>query len=264
MTVSRLIYYVHEDQKVLRCRAIILTRVFVWLDVLCFLVQAAGGTMLSGDDEKVMGIGKDVYIGGIAFQQAVIVVFFVLTAQFYRELGVKGRADRPLRLTRWLLVVLLVNFAFITVSCASGLPFVYRLARGDESLHVPKIRIIFRLVEFIPGANADNPLLTNEIYVFCLDALPVILGLILLNIIHPGLVLRGPESEFPTVSRAEKKRMKTEKKEAKRERKRAKKEAKMQKKMERKVGKDGWTEVDMEDLSSMDNLRHDRSGDDRV
>lgn len=132
MTVSRLIYYVHEDQKVLRCRAIIITRVFVWLDVLCFLVQAAGGIMLSGDDEKVMGIGKDIYIGGIAFQQAIIVVFFVLTAQFYRELGVKGRTDRPVRLTGWLLIVLLVNFALITVSCTSRPSFVYCLARGDQ------------------------------------------------------------------------------------------------------------------------------------
>lgn len=127
-----------------------------------------------------------------------------------------------------------------------------------------KTRIIFRLVELIPGANADNPLLTNEIYVFCLDALPVLLGLILLNIIHPGLVLRGPESEFPRVSRADKKKAKAEKKVAKRERKVAKKEAKMQRKMERKVGRDGWVEVGMEELSSTGDLRHDRPGEERV
>lgn len=127
-----------------------------------------------------------------------------------------------------------------------------------------KIRIIFRLVELIPGTNADNPLLTNETYVFCLDALPVLLGLILLNVLHPGLVLRGPESEFPRVSRADKKGLKAEKKEAKRDRKAAKREAKTQRKMERKVGRDGWVEVDMEELSSTDNARHDRSGDERV
>lgn len=92
----------------------------------------------------------------------------------------------------------------------------------------------------------------------------MLLGLILLNVIHPGLVLRGPESEFPTVSRAEKKRVKAEKKEAKRERKRAKREAKMQRKMEQKVGRDGWTEVNMEELSSTDSLGHGRSGNEQV
>lgn len=116
MTVSRLIYYVHADQKVLRCHAIVLTRIFVWLDVICFIVQAAGGSMLSADDADVANIGKNIYIAGIATQQAVIVVFCVLTVQFFRELGEKGRADRPVRLTRWLLVVLFANFGLITVS----------------------------------------------------------------------------------------------------------------------------------------------------
>ena len=119
MTVSRLIYYVHIDQKVLRCPAIVLTRVFVWLDVICFIIQAGGGSMLSGDDAKLINIGKNIYIAGIAVQQAVLVLFSVLTAQFFRELGEKGRADRPVGLTRWLLIVIFANFALITVSPGS-------------------------------------------------------------------------------------------------------------------------------------------------
>ena len=116
MTVSRLIYYVHVDQKVMRIRAVILTRVFVWLDVICFLIQAVGGSMLSGDDDEIMGIGKNIYIAGIAVQQALISVFSILTVQFFRELGEKGRVDRPVRLTRWLVIVLFTNFVLITVS----------------------------------------------------------------------------------------------------------------------------------------------------
>lgn len=89
----------------------------------------------------------------------------------------------------------------------------------------------------------------------------MLLGLILLNIIHPGLVLRGPESEFPTVSRAEKKEAKRQKKEAKKQEKEAKKSAKAQKKMERKLGTNVWVEVDMEDMSSLNNSRHGRYDD---
>ena len=116
MTVSRLIYYVHIDQKVMRIRAIVLTRIFVWLDVICFLIQAVGGSLLSGDDDKIMDIGKNIYIAGIAVQQAIIVVFSILTVQFFRELGDKGRTDRPVRLTKWLVIVLFANFVLITVS----------------------------------------------------------------------------------------------------------------------------------------------------
>jgi hypothetical protein len=52
------------------------------------------------------------------------------------------------------------------------------------------------------------------------------LALAILNIIHPGRVLQGPDSEFPKVSRQEKKRIKQEKKEAKRAEKERKKRGK--------------------------------------
>ncbi|MBE3045251.1 RTA1 domain-containing protein [Candidatus Bathyarchaeota archaeon] len=129
----------------------------------------------------------------------------------------------------------------------------------NDKANWSQIRIIFRLVELIPGANYDNPLLTNEVYVFCLDALPVFIGLVLLNIVHPGRVLRGADSEFPTVSRAEKKELKRQKKDAKKVEKQAKRDAKIQRKMERKMGSDVWVEVDREEMSSLDNSRHDQS-----
>lgn len=59
-----------------------------------------------------------------------------------------------------------------------------------------------------------------------LDATPMFLALLILNVIHPGRVLQGPDSEFPRVSRKEKKRIKREKKEAKRAEKERKKSGK--------------------------------------
>jgi hypothetical protein len=76
-----------------------------------------------------------------------------------------------------------------------------------------QVRIIFRLVEFGPGVSRDNPVLTNENFVFGLDALPMVIALGLLNIFHPGLVLRGSDSEFPRLTRKEKTARKQEKKE---------------------------------------------------
>jgi len=58
----------------------------------------------------------------------------------------------------------------------------------------------------------------------------MLLAAILLNIIHPGLVLKGPESEFPHLSRKEKKMLKQEKKAAKQQRKQEKRFAKEQRK----------------------------------
>jgi hypothetical protein len=86
--------------------------------------------------------------------------------------------------------------------------FEWRLTTGYV-----QVRIIFRLVEFGPGVSRDNPILTNENYVFGLDALPMVIALGLLNVLHPGLVLRGPDSEFPRLTRKEKRALKQEKKE---------------------------------------------------
>lgn len=46
------------------------------------------------------------------------------------------------------------------------------------------------------------------------------LALVALNIFHPGHVLRGPDSTFPTQTRAEKKELKARKKAFKMEKKR--------------------------------------------
>ena len=52
-------------------------------------------------------------------------------------------------------------------------------------------------MEFGRGASESNPILTNEAYQLGLDALPMFIALLVLNIVHPGLVLKGPESSFP-------------------------------------------------------------------
>ena len=99
-------------------------------------------------------------------------------------------------------------------------------------------RIIYRLLEFSRGVDpSTNPLPFHEVYVLALDATPMLLASIILSIIHPGIVLVGPESEFP--SRKEKKAMK-----------KANKEAKKARKAEKKLGQKGTTYFPVYDHSS--------------
>lgn len=81
----------------------------------------------------------------------------------------------------------------------------------------------------------NNPLLTHEFYTYVLDGVPMLIAAILLNITHPGMVLQGPESEFPRLSRKEKKALKQEKKEAKQKRKEEKQLAKQQRKQAKEI-----------------------------
>lgn len=65
-------------------------------------------------------------------------------------------------------------------------------------------------------------MLTHEEYEYIFDAAPMLLGLLALNIFHPGHILQGPDSTFPKQSRAEKKALKAHNKALKMAEKRGK------------------------------------------
>lgn len=67
----------------------------------------------------------------------------------------------------------------------------------------PQVRIIFRLVEYSDGLDSSIP--NHEAYQYCLDSLPMLVALVLFNIYHPGKIMPGKASDFP--SRKERKRM---------------------------------------------------------
>ena len=87
-----------------------------------------------------------------------------------------------------------------------------------------QLRIIFRIIEFSAGAGTalTNTIKGNEAFLYCLDALPMILALGAFHIYHPGKVLVGLGSDFPKRTKQEKQALKEEKKLAKAEKKKAK------------------------------------------
>lgn len=234
MTVARLVYYSIADQSVWRTKATWLTQIFVWIDVICFLVQAAGGMMMSNTDaspsDPIIRNGQHVYMAGCGAQLGFILVFTTMMIRVIMKMTQQPRMGANMTRAKML---------FFTM-CAVLLLIV--------------MRIIFRLVEFGPGANDSNPILTHEGYAVGLDAVPMLLAAILLNAVHPGWVLRGPDSDFPRLTRAEKKAKKQEKKEAK---KQAKEEKKMLKSKKKQLG--GNTFVALEEgMSSSEALEMER------
>ncbi|KAK5987978.1 putative lipid transporter atnI [Cladobotryum mycophilum] len=198
MAVARMIYMGLPDKKIWGIRAIKLTLLFVWLDIACFLVQLSGGALLSNNDNPDLSrIGMKLYTAGIGVQLGFIIIFGSMTVWFYRKYYlVTGGHTGRMKFLIWALLTVLVLIV---------------------------MRIIYRLVEFGQGVDSNNPILSHEAYPFGLDASPMVLALTIMNLMHPGLVLRGPDSEFPKVSRAEKKAIKAAKKEEKKQRKAAKK-----------------------------------------
>jgi hypothetical protein len=203
MVVGRLVYTYHPNRRVWGFKAMSLGKYFVWLDIVSFLVQATGGLMLNpSSSATTQKIGKNVYMGGVGLQQLFILVFLTLLVRFHLDAsklhkdgllstpsGVKSRS-----MWKWLTYALYTVLALITM------------------------RIVFRLAEYSGGVDPDkNKLPFQEGYQYGLDAAPMMVALFILVVVHPGLALKGPESEFPSrkEKKAEKKAVKAEKKRVK-------------------------------------------------
>jgi hypothetical protein len=214
MVLGRMIYFFLPEREIFGVQARRIALWFVCFDILSFLTQLAGGVLINpSNDANTLLVGIHVYMGGVGIQEVFILVFTAFALRFRTlmrrvetgQLPAVGLIDEHRKQSwRGLLYALLACLALITT------------------------RIIYRLVEFASGIQPDtNPIPYHEWYFYVFDALPMLVAFYLMNVVHPGRVLVGPESEFPRLSRKEKKAAKAEKKEGKmreREEKRAVKE----------------------------------------
>ncbi|KZP22911.1 hypothetical protein FIBSPDRAFT_824067 [Athelia psychrophila] len=198
MVLGRMVYYFLPEQK-LYIKATRFSVCFVWLDITSFIVQAGGGILLSGTGQsaKVLTIGKNIYMGGIGMQQLFILAFLGMAIMFHRRalvleregvLAINGK-------TKWRMLLYCLYASLLLIS----------------------IRIVYRLLEFSRGTGTNNPIPYHEFYTYILDALPMSFALLAMSIGHPGRTLVGPDSEFPHLTRKEKKAAKAAAKAEKRE-----------------------------------------------
>ncbi|EER37127.1 RTA1 domain-containing protein [Histoplasma capsulatum var. duboisii H88] len=186
MVLGRMIYFYIPEKKIFGISAQRITLVFVLLDVFSMFVQSSSASLMSSDSSNVAKMGVNIYMGGIGLQEFFIIMFLFLAGRFQYLMN-KIEVYQPQHLPwRRLLYTLYVVLLLIT------------------------IRIIYRLIEFSKGM--ETGLATNEKAFYLLEAVPMFLGFVLFNIVHPSIALVGPESEFPKKDKKEIKRKKAEKK----------------------------------------------------
>lgn len=158
--------------------------------------------MLSpGNSADTMKNGKNIYMTGVGVQQLFILFFLALIVRFQIEVQRFEASGAGWLGKRWQWVTYALYSVLILIT----------------------VRIIFRLCEFAAGTEISNPLPYHEGYALGLDAVPMTLAICILAVIHPGLALKGPESEFPSRKerKAEKQKIKAIKKAKKYEKKMA-------------------------------------------
>ncbi|OJJ42486.1 hypothetical protein ASPZODRAFT_43043, partial [Penicilliopsis zonata CBS 506.65] len=174
MVFGRMVYYFVPDRKVMGIRAEKLAKIFIWLDVTSFIVQATGGVMDSDFSDEMDRIGLHVYTGGIALQELFIVCFCFLLFSFHKRMREGGGMMDRGRTWHTMVMAMYVTLGFITA------------------------RIIYRLAEYADTNTAGtSPLTTNEAPFYCLECVPMLVAMVIWNFWHPGRYLQGEDSEFP-------------------------------------------------------------------
>ncbi|RDW73413.1 hypothetical protein BP6252_07320 [Coleophoma cylindrospora] len=177
MVLGRMIYFFAPTRSLFSMPASTIAAAFVSLDFISFIIQLVGGSMsgpTSSAKDQLKAI--HIYMFGIGLQEIFILIFVGVALNFQREMSRLvnyEKDDGGRKGWRRLLYTLYFTLGMIT------------------------IRILFRLVEFSRGSNVSNPLLTSEAYFYVLEAVPMFLAILSLNITHPGTILVGVESEMP-------------------------------------------------------------------
>ncbi|GAA6063548.1 hypothetical protein JCM10212_002660 [Sporobolomyces blumeae] len=139
---------------------------FVVADIVSLLVQAVGGGIAgSAVLQSDLDLGSNIMLGGIVFQLVVMIIYVAYGAYWiWRARDELGVASRMIRLLLWAMA-----FASACI-----------IARG-----------IFRTAELAEGF--DGYLATEERMIL-VDAIPIALASISLNIIHPAWYLHVDET----------------------------------------------------------------------
>lgn len=219
MTLGRMLWFFDETRRLGGLSPQRFAMLFVGLDIVSFLVQAAGASITSQSNisQHMLIMGIHIYMGGIGLQEFFILGFVGLLVTLHRRLV---RQER-----RAVLLHRLHN---------GSLPWRWLFYGMYFALVMITVRIIYRLVQYATGTSPSNSLLTHEAYEYVLDALPMFLALVVLNFTHPGRIINGPDASWPRLSRREKKGLKRQKKAEKAARKAA-----------RKTGQKDWNSSDV-------------------
>ncbi|KAK5113636.1 hypothetical protein LTR62_003263 [Meristemomyces frigidus] len=183
MALGRAVYNFTSSANIFKVRAWYFGLIFVLLDITALIIQVLGATVASASDTKTSTImlGLHIYMIGIGFQQLCILVFLSLAGGFHAQL--KRQPATPQRRTAFRLLYVVYGILLLIT-----------------------IRIIFRIIEYSDGLKSSIP--QHEAFQYVLDSTPMLIALVLLNVIHPGTLMKGKESDMP--SRKQRKVMKKE------------------------------------------------------
>ncbi|KAL4930261.1 RTA1 domain-containing protein [Aspergillus undulatus] len=176
MVLGRLIIYL-DAQHLSLVRVSWMTKIFVTGDVISFLMQCAGGGLMSGDDADSRSTGETITIAGLIVQLVFFGFFLITSVLLHVRINKAPTAKSTETTMHWRTKNVMVR-NWVTLLFALYVVSVLILVRS-----------VFRLIEFIDGYGGY--LMTHEVFIYVFDAVLMCVVMGVLNYWHPSFVIRG-------------------------------------------------------------------------
>lgn len=154
-------------------RPVLYVWMFVSSDVACIALQAIGGGIAAGADNKdTINIGNNMIIAGLAIQVAVMGICVLLASDFAFNVR-KGRvvSKRPQETTHEVETSTKAFRSYLSFTCLAFLTIF--------------IRSVYRVPEFASGWGSG--LMRNELDFMLLDGMMIAIAAAAMTVAHPGL-----------------------------------------------------------------------------
>ncbi|GLI74920.1 hypothetical protein PoHVEF18_003169 [Penicillium ochrochloron] len=150
-----------------------MTKVFVAGDILSFILQAAGGGIMTSGSESTIKIGQWVIVAGLCVQ---LVFFgaFVITSLIFHIKIIRSPTIESERFTNKHGSIWPRDWRGVLFACYSASVLIL-------------IRSVYRLVEFVQGN--DGYVISHEVFLYVFDAAMMFLVMGVMNVFHPSFVL---------------------------------------------------------------------------
>ncbi|KAF5597978.1 RTM1 [Fusarium pseudoanthophilum] len=136
-----------------------LTKIFLLGDVISIALQGVGGgKLVNADSPDDRTTGENIIIAGLTVQILFFGLFIAVTGLFHFRFA-RHSTSRPSSWQRLLVVIYVASVLIL-------------------------IRSLFRMIEYIEGH--DGELQSKEVYVLVLDAIPMAIASVGLNLFHPS------------------------------------------------------------------------------
>ncbi|KAH8919269.1 RTA1-domain-containing protein [Atractiella rhizophila] len=167
MSYGRLTLYVEARFSPMRPKWV--TRTFVTFDVFSFLIQAAGGSLYSGDNitETKANIAKAIIVSGFVIQIVAFSSFLLISRVFLGRARAVNPQSNALKL--------------VPVLWWTSIPIL--------------LRTVFRLIEFATANKEGNGyILDHEWFLWVFETTPVVISVLYIGYFHPSRYIPNDKS----------------------------------------------------------------------